>query len=123
MARTFKHKNTAFIKSGKLSDKNCRIEINSSEQNNSLDIAVIVTDSSFFSNDNNKIGVVINEDIKGKFDFSAEFVKLVSNTNTEAIYQASVPLDAFKLKDNLINLKTIAPGNCLQQRVLQLCCL
>lgn len=113
MARTFKHKNTAFVKSGKLSDKNCRIEINSSEQNNSLDIAVIVTDSSFFSNDNNKIGVVINEDINGKIDFSAEFTKLVSNTNTEAIYQASVPLDTFKLKDNLINLKTFTPGTAV----------
>jgi hypothetical protein len=112
MARTFKHKNTSF-KGGKLTDRKCRIEINSSEQNNSLDIAVIVTDSSFFSNDNNKIGVVINEDITGKFDFSAEFVKLISNTNTEAIYQASLPLDAFKLKDNLINLKTITPGTAV----------
>jgi hypothetical protein len=106
MARTFKHKNTSF-KGGKLTDKNCRIEINSSEQNNTLDIAVIVLDSKFFGD---AIIAVVNEDAANNFDISAEFTKLVSNTKAEAIYQASLPLNAFKQKDNLISLKTVSLG-------------
>lgn len=107
MARTFIHKNTSFIQGGVLSATNSRIEINSSEQNNSLDIAVFVTDPNFFNNNTNEIIVVVNEVGPGKSDIEKKFDKIVASTKTEAIYQASLPLNDFKLKDNLIHLKTI----------------
>ena len=111
MARTFKYRNTTFIPKSRLTDKNCRIEFNSSEQESTLDIAVYITDNSFFADDQNKITAVVNEDNKGNFDYTSPLTKLVSNTNAEAIFQASLPLNAFKQKDNLVTLKTSIPAS------------
>ncbi|MBC7826264.1 MAG: hypothetical protein H7122_00855 [Chitinophagaceae bacterium] len=103
MARTFIHKNTSFT-DGRLTSLNSRIEFNSSEQNNTLDLAVFVTDQSFFVD--GKIFAVVNEISDLSFDIKLELVKIISSTNAQAIYQGSLPLNEFKLKDNLIVLKT-----------------
>ena len=103
MARTFIHKDTSFT-DGRLTSQNSRIEFNSSEQSNTLDLAVFVTDTSFFTD--GKIFAVVNEVSDLTFDIKAELVKIITSTNTQAIYQASLPLNDFKSKDNLIVLKT-----------------
>src|SRR5687768_9964601 len=107
MARTFKHRNTTFADGARLSETDCRIEFNSSEQSNTLDLAVFVTDVSFF-NGNGRIFVVVNEVNPETFDIKIELTKIVASSNTQAIYQGSLPLNEFKLKDNLIDLKTEA---------------
>lgn len=103
MARTFIHKNSSFT-DGRLTAANSRIEFNSSEQNNTLDLAVFVTDQTFFND--GKIIAIVNEVSDLTFDFKLELVKIIASTNAQAIYQGSLPLNEFKLKDNLIVLKT-----------------
>jgi hypothetical protein len=103
MARTFIHKTTSYT-DGRLTETNSRIEFNSSEQNNSFDLAVFVTDTSFFGD--GKIFAVVNEINDQTFDFKLELAKIITSTNTQAIYQGSLSLNEFKSKDNLIVLKT-----------------
>lgn len=104
MARTFNLKNISYTQGGRLNEGNSRIELNSSEQTNTLDIAVFVSDPEFFRD--GRIVAYVNEVSNQSADVRLELTKIVSSSNSQAIYQGSLPLNDFKLKSTLIVLKT-----------------
>src|SRR6266700_2860710 len=102
MATIFKLQKISFLtKDPALTDPNCRIEFNSNETDSNLDIAVYMLSPDFFKDPNNGISILLNDSQQ-----SQPLSRIVSNSNDNAIFQISIPLDSFNLKDNIINFRT-----------------
>src|SRR5215471_16341997 len=99
MARIFKLQKIIFLsKDGTLQDSNCRIELNSNETDGNVDVAVYVLNPDFFKNTSNSISILLNDSKTG-----TSLNRIVTNAQDNAIYQTSVALSSFNLKDNIIN--------------------
>ncbi|MGX5821011.1 hypothetical protein ACWKWU_22630 [Chitinophaga lutea] len=111
MARTFYKRAITIQPEGPLNRNNARLEVNTSEADGTLDLAVYVTDPGFVENENAKIRVFVNEH-NGTSDFMVELdkVKKAVKGAKEAIYQGSLPLDKLTLKDNLVTLYENSQG-------------
>lgn len=102
MPRIFKLQQVTFLGSEQtLNNSNCRIEFNNDENAGNLDIAVYVLTSTFFSDPNNGITLMLNDS-----GTDQPLTGIIANSKDTAIYQVSIPLDDFKLKDNIINFRT-----------------
>src|SRR5258708_14683657 len=102
MPRIFKLQQVTFIGSDQtLINTNTRIEFNNDEAVCNIDIAVYVMNAKFFQTKGNGINLLLNNNATG-----TPLNGIITNSNDTAIYQVSIPLDAFNLRDNIINFRT-----------------
>src|SRR5215813_2461165 len=102
MPRIFKLQQVTFLGSEQtLNNSNCRIEFNNDENAGNLDIAVYVMNTNFFQDPNNNITLMLNDS-----GTDQPLSGIIANSKDTAIYQVSIPLDDFKLRDNIINFRT-----------------